>query len=308
MADVVYRNESVLDHGYSGSHEPGEKRVSRLPLVSFFFWGMENDLNYYPFHIGDYLSATRHLSWEEDAAYRRLLDTYYTTEKPLPLDLRAVCRLVLAHTDSQRQAVETVLQEFFQKTDEGWTNSRADAEIDAMRAKQQKQRERANKRWHKPEQERGNATAQEIDAVASKSYADAMPPTPTPTPIKDTPIPPTQASGAMSPKTAAVSLPTWLVTIKAMGEQPIPETDPVFDYAEQAGIPMEMLRLCWVEFRSRYSEPNAKRYKDWRGVYRKAVRGNWLRLWRTTPEGGYVLTTEGQQAQRVLDAKQAVAA
>ena len=40
-------------------------------------------MNYYPFHIGDYLSATRHLSWEEDAAYRRLLDTYYTTEKPV---------------------------------------------------------------------------------------------------------------------------------------------------------------------------------------------------------------------------------
>ena len=32
-------------------------------------------------HIGDYLSATRHLSWEEDAAFRRLLDTYYSTEK-----------------------------------------------------------------------------------------------------------------------------------------------------------------------------------------------------------------------------------
>lgn len=262
-------------------------------------------MNYYPFHIGDYLSATRHLSWEEDAAYRRLLDTYYTTEKPLPPDLRAVCRLVLAQTDSQRQAVETVLQEFFQKTGEGWAHSRADAEIDAMRAKQQQQREKANKRWHKPWQERGNAAAQESDAAASKSYADAMPPTPTPTPIKDTPIPP---MGQSPKKDCAVSLPTWLATMKSIGEQPIPETDPVFDYAEQAGIPMDMLRLCWVEFRGRYSEPNAKRYKDWRSVYRKAVRGNWLRLWRTTPEGGYVLTTEGQQAQRVLDAKQAVAA
>lgn len=57
-------------------------------------------MNYYPFHIGDYLSATRHLSWEEDAAYRRLLDTYYTNEKPLPSELRAVCRLVLANTDT----------------------------------------------------------------------------------------------------------------------------------------------------------------------------------------------------------------
>jgi len=56
-------------------------------------------MNYYPFHIGDFLSATKHLSWIEDAAFRRLLDVYYTTEKPLPNDLRAVCRLVLASTD-----------------------------------------------------------------------------------------------------------------------------------------------------------------------------------------------------------------
>lgn len=93
-------------------------------------------MNYYPFHIGDYLSATRHLSWEEDAAYRRLLDTYYTTEKPLPAELRAVCRLVLATTDSQREAVETVLGEFFELTPDGWINGRADAEIQAMRDKQ----------------------------------------------------------------------------------------------------------------------------------------------------------------------------
>jgi uncharacterized protein YdaU (DUF1376 family) len=143
-------------------------------------------MNYYPFHIGDYLSATRHLSWAEDAAYRRLLDTYYTTEKALPLELRAVCRLVLATTEEQREAVRVVLDEFFEQTEEGWKNSRADAEIDAMRGKQQKQRDKANKRWHKPEPEHGNASAMprhtETDAVASKTDADAMPPTPTPTP------------------------------------------------------------------------------------------------------------------------------
>lgn len=145
-------------------------------------------MNYYPFHIGDYLSATRHLSWEEDAAYRRLLDTYYTTEKALPADLRSVCRLVLATTDSQREAVQIVLDEFFILTPGGWINSRADAEIDAMRDKQQKQRDKANKRWHKPDTEPGNAAVmpqhKNEDATALKSNADAMPPTPTPTPIK----------------------------------------------------------------------------------------------------------------------------
>lgn len=144
-------------------------------------------MNYYPFHIGDYLSATRHLSWAEDCAYRRLLDTYYVSEKPLPTDLRAVCRLVLATTDEQREAVKVVLEEFFELTEEGWINTRADNEIAAMREKQQKQRDKANKRWQKPKEEPGIAPAmpqhQESDAAAQKTDADAMPPTPTPTPI-----------------------------------------------------------------------------------------------------------------------------
>jgi hypothetical protein len=119
------------------------------------------------------------------------LDTYYTTEKPLPSELRAVCRLVLATTDGQREAVRVVLDEFFALTDEGWINSRADAEISAMRDKQQKQREKANKRWAKPATEPGNAPAMpqdaNADAAASIRDANAMPPTPTPTPTP-TPI------------------------------------------------------------------------------------------------------------------------
>lgn len=95
-------------------------------------------MNYYPFHIGDYLSATRHLSWDEDTAYRRLLDTYYTTEKPLPVDIRQCFRLVMATTETQREAVKVVLNEFFQLTETGWVNMRADREIDVMREKQRR--------------------------------------------------------------------------------------------------------------------------------------------------------------------------
>jgi uncharacterized protein YdaU (DUF1376 family) len=160
-------------------------------------------VNYYPFHIGDYASATRHLSWDEDCAYRRLLDAYYTTEKPLPLDERAVCRLVLATTQDQREAVMTVLSEFWARTDSGWVNRRADAEIAAMREKQQKQRDKANKRWLMPEPERGSASAMpqhpEDDAAAFVLDAVAMPPTPTPTP---TPTPDKNPSGSTPEKPA----------------------------------------------------------------------------------------------------------
>jgi hypothetical protein len=92
-----------------------------------------------------------------------------------------------------------VLEEFFTLTDAGWINKRADAEIAAMREKQQKQRDKANKRWAMPKAEPGNATASPTDATASKVDADAMPPTPTPTP---TPIEiPSEAiaSGAEAP-------------------------------------------------------------------------------------------------------------
>jgi uncharacterized protein YdaU (DUF1376 family) len=99
-------------------------------------------MNFYAFHIGDYASATRHLSWEEDCAYRRLLDVYYTREEPLPDDLRAICRLVVASTPEQRQAVEVVLHEFFHQTEAGWISPRADREIDAMRVKQSAQDEK----------------------------------------------------------------------------------------------------------------------------------------------------------------------
>ncbi len=162
-------------------------------------------MNYYPFHIGDYLSATRHLSWEEDAAYRRLLDTYYTTEKPLPTELRAVCRLVLATSECQREAVRVVLEEFFELTEAGWTNQRADKEIEAMREKQEKQRQKAKTMWEKrkaaePAPDSGSASAMprhaEHDAAASKPDANALPPTPTPTP---TPTPVDKKPTASSP-------------------------------------------------------------------------------------------------------------
>jgi uncharacterized protein YdaU (DUF1376 family) len=87
-------------------------------------------MNYYAFHIGDYAGATRHLSWDEDMAYRRMLDAYYTREAPLPADRRALYRLVGAGDKRQREAVDAVLAEFFtQDADGGWRNQRCEEEL-----------------------------------------------------------------------------------------------------------------------------------------------------------------------------------
>lgn len=91
-------------------------------------------MNFYPHHIGDYLTATAHLTWLEDAAYRRLLDVYYSREAKIPLDVGQACRLVRAASKDEKQAVETVLKEFFTQTEEGWSHTRCDAEIAKARA------------------------------------------------------------------------------------------------------------------------------------------------------------------------------
>lgn len=86
-------------------------------------------MNYYEHHIGDYAEATAHLTFIEDAAYSRLIRKYYAQEKPLPADLKAVQRLVGARTKEEREAVDTVLQEFFTLDEDGWHNGRCDLEL-----------------------------------------------------------------------------------------------------------------------------------------------------------------------------------
>jgi len=99
-------------------------------------------MNYYEHHIGDFAEATAHLSFVEDAAYSRLIRKYYAQEKPLPIELSKVQRLVGARTKEEKKAVEDVLSEFFFQTEEGWRNSRCDEEIAKFHAKQPKAQEK----------------------------------------------------------------------------------------------------------------------------------------------------------------------
>jgi hypothetical protein len=98
---------------------------------------------------------------------------------------------------------------------------------------------------------------------------------------------------------------TWIEAVKATGDRPVPDGDEVFAYAQDVGLPREFLALAWSEFRHRYTAEHAsKRYRDWRLVFRKAVRENWLKLWWLDGQA-YTLTTTGMQAQRMRAAKEA---
>jgi uncharacterized protein YdaU (DUF1376 family) len=87
-------------------------------------------VNHYPHHIGDFDKATRHLSRLERSIYRDLIDLYYDTEKPLPLDIAMLARRIIAVTKEEITALEVVLAEFFINTPDGWRNKRCDKEIE----------------------------------------------------------------------------------------------------------------------------------------------------------------------------------
>ena len=91
-------------------------------------------MHFYSFNIGDYISHTKHLSDMEDLAYRRLLDLYYLHERTLNEDVAIVARKINMRDNVPE--VETVLEEFFVlEVGKGWTNPRADEEIQKYQSK-----------------------------------------------------------------------------------------------------------------------------------------------------------------------------
>lgn len=250
-------------------------------------------MNYYERHLGDYARDAGHLTMLEHGAYTLLLDRYYTTEQGIPADqAHRICR---ARTRDEKEAVDTVLAEFFTLESGVWVNGRASREVTKMQAKVKVAQENG-KRGGRPKRTEpepdGNPPGSE-SVTQTKAHQ---------TPVtSNTPISPQGGK-----KSAAVGLKAWLEATRGRGEVPIPEDDPVFAYAADVKLPLEFLRLAWLEFRHRYTQPEAKRYRDWRAVFSKAVRGNWLKLWYVDAASNtYALTTVGHQAQRAHDERKA---
>lgn len=121
-------------------------------------------MNYFELHIGDFEKGTAHLTACEDGIYGRLLRRYYDTEAPLPADVKAVQRLVRARAKDEREAVCTILEEFFELTTDGWRHGRCDAEIARYNEKRAKAKRSAEARWNGCER---NANASETQCVGN---------------------------------------------------------------------------------------------------------------------------------------------
>jgi len=119
-------------------------------------------VNFYPFHVGDYMLRTAHLEPLEDLAYRRLLDLYYVNEQPIggtPAEVARIIRLRSAAAE-----VESVLREFFTETASGWQHSHCDEVIQQYQAKARVAAENG-KRGGRPPKAKPETKPEEPDPV-----------------------------------------------------------------------------------------------------------------------------------------------
>ena len=94
----------------------------------------------------------------------------------------------------------------------------------------------------------------------------------------------------------------WAKDKLAKGEKLIPEEHSIFETAASMGIPDDFLVIAWSVFKDYYTNDNLKKYKDWRMVFVKAVKGDWLKLWAFSRDGECYLTPKGKMHQNALGA------
>ena len=81
-------------------------------------------MHYYKINVSDWQAATRHLTPAEEGVYIRLINHYYDTEKPIPLDTQPVTRRLML--SGHKEIVASILSEFFEKTDRGYVKSKCE--------------------------------------------------------------------------------------------------------------------------------------------------------------------------------------
>lgn len=89
-------------------------------------------MNYYKRHLGDIAKSLSNLSQGQMGAYDLLLDWIYANEKPLPARKSELYIIGRCQTKAERANVDRVL-EYFDHTEEGYTQKRALEEIESYR-------------------------------------------------------------------------------------------------------------------------------------------------------------------------------
>ena len=82
-------------------------------------------MHYYKFNIADWALHTSHLTLTEEATYFRLINFYYDSEQPIPIETQPVIRRLRLGNDPE--IVKSILGEFFTETEKGFVHTRCEA-------------------------------------------------------------------------------------------------------------------------------------------------------------------------------------
>ena len=128
-------------------------------------------MHYYEHNIGDYRRDTSHLTLLEHGIYRSLLDTCYLSEQPLCADLKKLMRTHSIRSEDEKEALENILQDFFELTEDGYIHHGCVKRISKLYEKSEKARRSAKARWERKKCKE-NANASENNANASETYPE----------------------------------------------------------------------------------------------------------------------------------------
>ena len=85
----------------------------------------------YQHNIKTFNNATMHLTRVERSLYRDLIELYYDTEQPLQaVDFDKLARRVRAITEEEKDALQYVLDEYFEITGDVYSHDYCDAQIE----------------------------------------------------------------------------------------------------------------------------------------------------------------------------------
>mgnify|MGYP001145268768 CR=1 FL=1 len=220
-------------------------------------------MNFYPHHIGDFDKATRHLTRVERSVYRDAIEIYYDTETALTSDLSKLGKRLICRSDEEKAALKSVLDEFFELTEEGYFHTRCDSELSKYRentsakskagkasaeARRKKAEEREKKRRGVNKQE-STGVEQVLDTVATE--AQQNPTNQEPRTINQEPI---KKKGGKPP------------TTKNKRFEP-PSVQDVIDYKNERNSSVDPNRFVDYYMSTGWMI-NKNKMKDWKATFR----------------------------------------
>ena len=118
-------------------------------------------VKWYARWLADYAGKTAGLSMIEHGAYTLLLDHYYQIENALPLDREPLYRICRAMEQTERQAVDRVIEQFFTPQNGALHNAKCDKVIATAREHAELQSRKgtagAEKRWARKHKANGSS-------------------------------------------------------------------------------------------------------------------------------------------------------